>query len=391
MGNFISSMRRFGVLFLFLLSASCGTISSTSETEPALSSSRPATTPSRTPAPPEQTDVELEAVIRKIAETAGGKVGVGAVFVETGQSAWLEREGHFPSQSVYKLPIAMTVLKMVDDGKVRIDQEITITPDDFVRRGFHSPIRNVNPAGTIMPLNEVIRYSISESDGTASDVLLDLAGGPAAVQNYLTQIGINNFIVADSEKSISKDWETQYRNWATPAASIDLLRALHEQNADLSDWTATMLLRVMTESETGRRRLKRGLPDGSSLAHKTGTGGRRTEVPGFRRDANTNVNTNRTTNQNSKLSAYTNRGSNRSAGNIPSVPPNSDAITSATNDIGIVTLPDGRHILIAVYVMDSAADSATRERVIADIAKAVCDRWTNSASRPSSFSSVIEN
>jgi beta-lactamase class A len=49
------------------------------------------------------------------------------------------------------------------------------------------------------------------------------------------------------------------------------------------------------------------------------------------------------------------------------------AITAATNDIGIITLPNGTHLAIAVFVSDSAADEATREGVIAKIAKAVLD------------------
>jgi beta-lactamase class A len=234
-------------------------------------------------------------------------------------------------QSVYKLPIAMAVLKMLDEGKVKIDQDVNITPDDFVRQGFHSPIRNANPRGTVLPLREVIRFSISESDGTASDVLLDLAGGPAAVMTYLKGIGVSDLIVADSEKSISKDWETQYRNWSTPEASIDLLRSIQLRYAGLSEQTTTLLLDVMTETETGDRRIKRGLPEGASLAHKTGTGG-------------------------------TEKG-----------------ITGATNDIGIITLPDGRHILLAVYVSDSPGSGAVREKVIADIAKAVVEKWAPGA------------
>jgi beta-lactamase class A len=47
-------------------------------------------------------------------------------------------------------------------------------------------------------------------------------------------------------------------------------------------------------------------------------------------------------------------------------------ITGATNDIGIITLRDGRHILIAVYVSDSPANTGVREKVIADAA-ACCD------------------
>jgi len=46
------------------------------------------------------------------------------------------------------------------------------------------------------------------------------------------------------------------------------------------------------------------------------------------------------------------------------------------NDIGIITLPDSRHIILAVYINDSLSDGSTREHVIADIAKAVCTRWT---------------
>ncbi len=232
-------------------------------------SPRPMLTPTGTPAP-EKIDLQLEADLQKIAEAAKGRVGVGAVLLETGESAYLDRTGHYPMQSVYKLPIAMAVLKMVDEGKLRIDQEVNITPDDFVRQGFHSPIRDANPQGVVLSLGEILRFSVSESDGTASDVLLDLAGGPAAVVSYLNGIGVNDLIVADSEKSIGKDWETQYRNWSTPEASIQMLRVLHDRRAGLSEQTTNLLLKVMTETETGARRIKLGLPEGALLAAQDG-------------------------------------------------------------------------------------------------------------------------
>lgn len=298
-----------------------------------VSSSTPAVAASPIPSPTatpvtEKIDQALQNELTKIAEAAKGRVGVGAVLLETGDAAYLDRTGHYPMQSVYKLPIAMAVLKMVADGKLRIDQEVSIRPEDFVRQGFHSPIRNTNPQGTILPLSEVLRFSVSESDGTASDVLLDLAGGPTAVMSYLATIGVNDLIVADSEKSISKDWETQYRNWSTPEASVKLLRALYERRAGLNEQTSNVLLNLMTETETGDRRIKRGLPEGGTVAHKTGTGG-------------------------------TEKG-----------------ITGATNDIGIITLPDGRHILLAVYVSDSPGSGAVREKVIADTARAVIEKWS---------------
>jgi beta-lactamase class A len=282
-----------------------------------------------TPTPvPEKIDTALQIELEKIVLDAKGKVGAGAVLIETNDAAYVDRQGHYPMQSVYKLPIAMTVLRMIDNDKVRIDQEVSITPDDFVRVGFYSPIRSNNPNGVVMQVGEILRRSVSESDGTASDVLLDLAGGAQAVMSYLKDIGVTDLIVADSEKSISKDWETQYRNWSTPEASVTLLRALYDRRAGLSEQTTNLLLNLMTETETGDRRIKRGLPEGATVAHKTGTGG--TE----------------------------------------------NGITGATNDIGIITLPDGRHVLLAVYVSDSRGSVAVREKVIADVARAVVQKWS---------------
>ena len=283
--------------------------------------------PAEAQRPAEKIDTDLQNQLTEITAKAQGHVGVGVTLLETGDSAWVERQGHFATQSVYKLPIAMAALKMVDNGNVRIDQDINITPADYVRRGFHSPIRNLYPQGAQLPLGDIVRYSLSESDGSANDVLLGVAGGPEKVQEYLKQIGIKDFVIADSTKDISRDWETQFRNWATPEESINLLRTIAVHREGLGDQTHNLLLGAMTDAETGHRRLRRGLPHGATLAHKTGTGGVQ------------------------------------------------DGVTSATNDIGIITLPDGRHILIAVYIENSPADPWTRNQVMTDIAKAVCQRW----------------
>jgi beta-lactamase class A len=50
-----------------------------------------------------------------------------------------------------------------------------------------------------------------------------------------------------------------------------------------------------------------------------------------------------------------------------------NGMTAATNDIGLITLPDGRRLAIAVFVTDSSAEDATRDGVIARIAKAAYD------------------
>ncbi len=276
----------------------------------------------------------LRGEFEKIAPDARGRVGAAVMLLESGESADLGGGEHFPMQSVYKLPIAMAVLRRVDMDELKLDQVVKVERSDFVRQGQYSPIRDKYPQGAELSVAELLRYAVSESDGTASDVLLNLAGGAQGVMAFLNEINVKGINVVNSEKEIGRDWQTQYENWATPEGAVSLLAAL-QAGRGLSAESRALVLKLTTESIPGAKRLKGQLPAGTIVAHKTGTGGTR------------------------------------------------DGVTSATNDIGIVTLPDGRHLAVAVFVSDSRADEATREAVIARIAKAAWD-WASSAqqSRP---------
>lgn len=267
-------------------------------------------------------DSSLNKEVKEIAAQANGRVGVFALVLETGETvASLNPRDHFPMQSVYKLPISMAVMQAVEVGKIKLADKVSIGKSEFIGRAAHSPIRDKFPKGTLLTVEELLRYALVESDGTASDLLMRLAGGPAAVQAYLSGLGIKEMIVLDTEQSFAEDHSLQFRNYATPEAAVALLRALHERQG-MTEASQALLLKLMTESTTGPKRLKGLLPAGTPVAHKTGTSG-------------------------------TEKG-----------------ITAATNDIGIITLPKGKHLAIAVFVADSPVDDATREGVIANISQA---------------------
>lgn len=252
------------------------------------------------------------------AAPAGGRVGAAVA---------LAADERFPMQSVFKLPLAMAVLDAVDRAALRLDQAVRVTPADFVSDRQHSPIRDRTPGGVTLPLSDLLRAAASESDGTAADVLLGLVGGPGAVTAYVRGLGVDGLTVAVTEKDMGRDPEAQYRNWATPTGAVALLRAL-DQGRGLSPEGRAHLLRLLTETPTGPNRIRGHLPEGTPVAHKT--------------------------------------GSSRTV----------DGVTAATNDVGIVTLPDGRRVAVAVFVSGSPADDATRERVIADVARAAYEAWT---------------
>jgi beta-lactamase class A len=281
----------------------------------------PPKTSNQTPKP----NNSLQPQLMQIALLAKGRVGVSATVLETGETlASMNPRDHFPMQSVYKLPISMAVMKQVDDGKLKLDQKVRIAKEDYVGEAAHSPIRDKNPNGAELTVNELLRYTLSESDGTASDALMKLAGNASAIQTYLTGLQVNDLTVVNTEKEFSQDSTLQFRNYATPESAVAVLRALFERR-ELSESSQALLMKYMTDSKPGAKRLKGLLPTGTIVAHKTGTSG-------------------------------TEKG-----------------LTAATNDIGIITLPNGKHLAIAVFVADSPADEETREGVIAKISKAIYD------------------
>jgi beta-lactamase class A len=281
-------------------------------------------------ASPAAAAAKLREQVERIAGGARGRVGAAVTVVETGEPlVALNADQRFPMQSVYKLPIAMVVLRQVDNGALTLGQKVRVLKSDFISERQHSPIRDKNPLGSELSVRELLRFAVSESDGTASDVLMRLVGGPELVTKDLRSLGVDGVMVVNTEKELGEDQSLQYQNWARPESVIVLLRALHEGRG-LSADSRALLLRLMAESTPGARRIKGRLPAGTVVAHKTGTSG-------------------------------TEKG-----------------MTAATNDVGLVTLPDGRHLAVAVFVSDSPADVAVRESVIAQIARASWDWITQS-------------
>jgi len=269
--------------------------------------------------------VSLRATIAHLARESRGTLGVGVELVETRERVVAGTHRH-PMQSVYKLPIAMAALDLVDRGTLRLDEMIDIPASIYVTPGQHSPIRDKYPDGARLSLREILRLNTSESDGTACDVLLKLIGGPDKATAYFRRIGVTEMIAATTELEIGRDQRAQYRSWSTPAGALSLLRVVHEGRV-LSDTSQALLLRFMTETMTGLERLRGELPAGTVVAHKTGSSGAR------------------------------------------------DGVAAATNDIGIVTLPNGQHLAVAVFLTDSRADEVTREHVIARVARAAWETW----------------
>ena len=278
----------------------------------------------------------LQERVVSIAADAEGTVSVSCLLPGTALNCDLHPHNHSPMQSMFKFPLALTVLHLADTGKllptqrpgepisIALARSVRFLPEDRIPHAY-SPLQHRYPEANVdVFLRELIQLAAGKSDNAATETLLRIIGGPAVVQDYIRSLGITEFQLQDGERGLHRDPTAQYRNWITPAAAVQLLERL-VSDPPLSPAANEFLVQTLTASVTGPNRLRAGLPAGTVLAHKTGTSDE----------------------HNGKA--------------------------EATNDIGLITLPDGRRLAVAVFVTDARANEAIRDRVIARIGHAPYD------------------
>ena len=259
-------------------------------------------------------------------------VGVACALPGTELDCNFNEHAKLPMQSVYKLPIAITVLHQVELGRLRLAQPVKFQPGDVISSRQHSPLREAHPQGGVdVLLQELLRLAVEESDGVASDILLRVIGGPRVADEYIRSLGIDGIRIVDTEKSMGRDVTVQYRNSAEPQALVALLRLVADRSP-LSNENTQQLLTWMSDSTTGEHRIPGSLPLGTTVAHKTGTSGE------------------------------------------------DHGITHATNDVGLITMPCGTQLAIAVLIEDSPESEDAREGVIAEITRTIWAQAVNQMS-----------
>jgi beta-lactamase class A len=259
------------------------------------------------------------AAFAEIVAPAGGSVGFAALDLATGRTLGWHENDAFPMQSVFKLPIAIEVLRQVDARKLDLARVVALGLSD----------RRDGPLGTMAvpakkTIRELLEAMLTASDNVACDKLLALVGGPGVVDARVRALGIEQVTIRYTELDLHTG---KVDNTATPAAMVALLAKIARRDVGLSAASATLLDDVLLRVSTGPQRLKGALPPGTPVAHKTGMSDTR------------------------------------------------DGKTDATNDVGLITLPGGNRVAVAVFVHASPADIATRERTIARLARAAYDAF----------------
>ncbi len=270
----------------------------------------------------------LKKEILQITKGKNATVAVSVLDFGNDKSVHINGNKKLPMLSVFKFHIGLAVLNEVDHGKLSLDQKIFIKKSDLLENTW-SPIRERFPEGNIeMSLGELIKYTVAESDNNGCDILLRLIGGTETVQKFIDSKGIRNFTIKVDEEQMHKGFEFMYLNATTTNSANQLLKDFFNKKM-VSKTSTDFLMTTMLETSTGKNKIVAQLPESIPVAHKTGSSGK-----------------------------------------------NEKGLTAAENDIGIVTLPDGTHYAISIFVSDSMESEATNTKMIADISKIVFDYFS---------------
>lgn len=269
----------------------------------------------------------LRKEINELISTKNATIGVSIKGIEDKDTLNINGNLNAPLMSVFKFHIALTTLNLMDKRKLSLNQKIFIKKEDLHENTW-SPILDKFPKGNMyLTLDQLLRYTISHSDNNGSDILLNLIGGAKTVQKFINNQGIADFTIKANEQDM-RVWENLYINTTTPLATTELLEKFYNGKV-LKKKTTKYLYQIMVETSRGITWMKAGLPAGTELAHRTGI-------------SDTNENN----------------------------------LRGAMNDVGIFKLPNGKHIIISIYLKNITEPRKDTEKIISDITKLTWDYYT---------------
>lgn len=266
----------------------------------------------------------FEQQLAAVANASRGRIGVAAIDLASGRTLDVLGDQRFPMASTSKVAIAATFLEGVDKGRWSLTSEFPL----LIPVGsapFSSTVAPVR-AGETMSAERLIELMITRSNNYATDALLKVVGGPAAVNEWVRRAGIDDWHIDRDIATLVRDdgavdpaMVIDKRDSASPLAMARMLAGLY-QGKWLSRDSRAVLMGAMSRCVTGRMRIPAGMPDGVQVLHKTGS------------------------------------------------------LNNTSSDVGIIETPDGRAFAVAIYVTGQGSRPG-REARIASIARAIYDGY----------------
>lgn len=213
----------------------------------------------------------IEAGLKVMERSSGGRLGV-FVFDTGSKRALLEQNENerFAMCSTFKLLLAGSILKRVDEGALQLKQSVSFTRQDLLA---YAPVTAANVDAGSMTLRDLCAAMVEVSDNTAANLLLPLVEGPQGLTRWLRSIGDEVTRLDRNEPDLNSNLPGDPRDTTTPRAMCETTARLLTSNL-LHESSRQLLGEWLVNASTGRKRIRAGLPQAWRAGDKTGTGAR---------------------------------------------------------------------------------------------------------------------
>jgi beta-lactamase class A len=218
----------------------------------------------------------LDAELRRIVAASGAEVAIAYRTVDGARELLIDADRPFHAASTMKIPVMIELFRQAQAGSLSLDDEIPI------RNEFHSIVdgstytlsegddsdREVYAAvGTTMTLRRLCDAMITVSSNFAANLLIERLG-VEHIRGTVARLGANGMQVLRGVED-QKAFDKGLNNTTTARGLLILLdRLAHGQAVDAT--TDAAMVEILKRQRFNDA-IPAGIPEGTAVAHKTGT------------------------------------------------------------------------------------------------------------------------
>lgn len=197
----------------------------------------------------------------------GGRIGLYALDTANNTKIEYHANERFPVYCTAKMMGVSAILKKSMSDKQLLQENIKYKKQDLIE---WSPITKQHVSDG-MTVSQLCKATITVSDNTAMNLLLKKIGGPKALDVFTRSIGNDKFNLKSWWPNEAKWQWGEIGDTATPKAMGKSLKKLVLENV-LASRQRELLIAWLKGNKVGNARIRAGVPQGWSIADKTGTG-----------------------------------------------------------------------------------------------------------------------
>ena len=158
------------------------------------------------------------------------EVSAFMLVLDDGRYAELGADTALPAASAIKTPILLVTLELLDQGRLRWNEPLTLTKPLI---GGGAGWMATKPVGTTFPTHEVATEMIRISDNTATNLLIERVGGEQAINARFRALGLSATAVNNWLPDLEGTNTSSARDLAHSIALVDTGKALSSRSRDL--------------------------------------------------------------------------------------------------------------------------------------------------------------